>query len=538
MRSFFLGLDGMTLNVVEPYVKAGFLPNLKRIMDAGSYGILHSTIPSITGPGWVSLATGKNPGKHGVYEFRKRIHYKGELITKSTSPGAEPIWSILSRNSKNVTVINAPFTYPPDKVNGVMISGFMTPSTDTEFVFPKEVRNEVFDLLPNYRFEVSQKTLMRSSNTNRLSKEIYAITEDVRRLMNHFLDKNETDLFYTVFIGPDRLQHFLWHQVVSMRPECVEYYKLLDDIIGDILNRMDDETVLFIASDHGFEQAKKSFCINNLFRQMGLLHIRGNIPIKKRLGRLKFTTENIERFAVRSGLSKIKKIIPSSVINFANNFIPSKLITESQVDWQKTQVFSLLRYGIISVNLKGRESDGIVQEKDYAQLCEIIRRKLLEVKDPATGQTIVKEVFKGQELYSPECSGDMPDLVVLMKKDYLVREALWEDTISKSKFGKRYVTADHHRDGIFIAYGNNIINNRTDANIYDIMPTMLYLMGVAIPEDVDGRVLTEIISPDFVEKNRIKIEKKTKLAPLQENTLSREESKKIRERLRNLGYLS
>jgi hypothetical protein len=125
-----------------------------------------------------------------------------------------------------------------------------------------------------------------------------------------------------------------------------------------------------------------------------------------------------------------------------------------------------------------------------------------------------------------------------MKKDYLVREALWEDTISKNRFGKRYVTADHHRNGIFIAYGNNVINNRTDANIYDIMPTMLYLMGVAIPEDVDGRVLTEIISPDFVEKNKIKIEKKTKLTPLQENTLSQEESKKIRERLRNLGYLS
>lgn len=543
MKVFLLGLDGMTLRIVEPYIRANLLPNFKKILKDGAYGILRSTIPPVTGPAWTSLVTGKNPGKHGLYEFRKRNGYKTKLVTKGTSAYAEPLWKILSRNGKRVMVINVPFTYPPDEVNGIMISGMMTPNISTEFVFPKELKKYLFKIIPDYRIEIYSVRFKLTGEKSNLLDMAFKVTKDERKLMNHFLAEWPSDFFFITFVGPDRIQHFMWDEILSMTPECVEYYQLLDGILGDILQQIDDG-VLFIASDHGFAAVKRVFFINNFFRDLGLLQTQENKKPER-------TTPNmgdiILRISYRMGLLSLKKYLPLRLVNSVKHFISKgtmmgpdadQKIAGIEIDWEKTKVFSSLGGGIISINLKGREPKGTVGKEDYEALCKLVERELLSIKDPKTGKNIVKAVFRGDEIYSPENKEDgRPDLLVVMNDGYTIHTELGKEILSECIVMRRKIAAAHERDGIFAAYGSVINNKRIDADIYDIMPTICYLMGTAIPEDVDGRVLTEVIARDFVAKNRIKFMKAGEQKSPEENALGEKETQELVKQLKNLGYL-
>ena len=538
MKVFLLGLDGMTLRIVEPYIKAGLLPNFQKVIDNGSCGILRSTIPPTTPPGWTSLSTGKNPGKHGIFEFRRKIGYKTELITKNISPHAEPIWNILSRNGKKVAVINMPFTYPPDKVKGIMISGLMTPNVNKDFVFPEEARKDLFSLVPDYQLDVDDKEFMFSGDKDKLFDGVFKITEHCRKLMLHFLEKYSWDLFFITFLGPDRLQHFMWDDILSMEPKCVDYYKLLDDILGELLEKMDSQTVLCVASDHGFRATKKIFYINNFFKEIGSLQTRDKQSIKKRLFKLNISGVNIDGILNRVKLIQFKKYIPVFLKHYARKFfVTPHGLGESEVEWEKTKVFGLLGTTVF-INLKGREPKGIVERADYQNLCEVIINELLKVEDPETGERIIKSVYKGDDIYSCETDEERPDLVVVPNEGYSIMEGLADKVLCDTRLGNIYGKADHEIEGLFMSYGEAINNKRLDADIYDIMPTILYLMGVAIPEDVDGRVLTEIINRDFVEKNEIRFETAKERVASEKKVLDKEEQKAVEQHLKNLGYLS
>ena len=537
MRVFLLGLDGMTLRTVEPYVKADLLPNFKKIMEQGCYGILRSTIPSSTGPGWVSLATGKNPGKHGIYEFRKRQGYKVSLNTRSTSQNAEPLWDILSRNGAKVIMVNVPFSYPPNEVNGIMISGLMTPGIDTDFVFPKKFKQDIFKLIPDYQIDIDQELFLYSKDTDALLNEVLRVAGQRRKLMDHLLENKPWDFFFITFTGPDRIQHFLWNEVVSMDPKCVRFYKLLDDILGDILQNMDDDMALFVASDHGFMEASKSLYINNFLRDLGLLKLRKGSKVKDILTGLNVSTTAIRWVLKKMGLLSLKKLLPSFFLSYIRKFIPARGIMENEIDWANTKAFSLLVHGLVSINLKEREPNGIVERQQYDEICDKIRQELLSLKDPETGKNVVGAVFRGNEIYSPQCDGDSPDLLVVTNEGYSINENVGGNILGKNKIANRYTTGHHQNHGIFLAYGNIINNKRIDADIYDIMPTILYLMGKPIPEDVDGQVLTEVIRNNFVESNKIRFEKTTSRESSEESKLNEEETEKIERQLRNLGYI-
>ena len=537
MRAFLLGLDGLTLKVVEPYAKAGHLPNFKKIMEDGCYGILRSTVPSITGPAWVSMATSKNPGRHGIYEFRKKIGYGTEIMTKSTSPDAEPIWSILNRNDKKVIAVNIPFTYPPDKIDDVMISGFMTPDMESDFVYPKEEKENLFRLIPDYMIDIDETLFAHSRSRTKLITEITKITANRRRLMNHYLKTRQWDLFFIVFTGTDRMQHFLWEQVMAMEPECVEFYKLMDDVLGDVIDNLDDETVLLIGSDHGFTYVNKFFAINTFFNQKGLLHLKNG----KQLNFSK--KENLPKrmFEEAIGLAKmagIKKLLPSSIVNHIKKAIPKPDITVDQIDWSRTKAFSLLYYGIIYLNIKDREPEGIVDRGQYDAICQEVTDLLMQVEDPETGNKVIKQVFRGDKLYTNADENGRPDLVIIVNEGYRVYVGLDKPVISENRMRRKKITADHERDGFFAAYGSVINNMRIDAEIYDIMPTILYLMGTAIPEDVDGKILTQAINKDFLDNNEIKYESARTTSLVVGTDINGKETEQIEKQLRDLGYLS
>ncbi len=530
MKAFILGLDGMTLRVLEPYTREGLLPNFRKVMKGGAHGVLRSTIPPTTPPGWTSLATGKNPGKHGVFEFVRREGYDTHVITRTTSPNADPIWNILSRSGRNSIVLNVPCTYPPDPVQGMMVSGFMTPSLDKEFVHPPERKQEIFDLIPDYTIDLDEREFIFSKDKDLLRRKVFTITDNLGKLMNHYLRSESWDLFFIVFTGPDRIQHFLWDQILEFQPECVQYYQRLDRILGDILKQIEDEAVLFIVSDHGFMPIRKGFYLNNFLQEQGLLQFSGGQSVKTALS-------SVNSLLNQVGFLRLKDVLPQRLLNYLRNFSAETLgVRSSDIDWERTQVFSLLGT-IIDINLKGREPLGTVEPEDYDRVCEKVREALLAVRDPETGAAVVKKVHRGAQIYGDVRGENVPDLLVETHEGYAVRNELGSHIFDDNTVGNVRLIGEHEIDGLFMAYGSPLMTGKFNASVYDIMPTVLHLMGQEIPEDVDGRVLTEIIRDDFLHSNPIRFGRARQAQSPGGDTLTDDEDTELRERLRGLGYL-
>lgn len=537
MKVFLFGLDGMTMRILKPYIADGLLPNFAKVLDGGSSGILRSTIPFYTGPGWTSIATGMNPGKHNIFGFWKKKGYKTELVTKNNSVLAEPVWKILSRKGKKVAVMNVPFTYPPDKVNGVMLSGLMTPEVgidkDIKFTHPEELQDEIFRIVPDYQIGVKFDKLLFYGKKDGVLEEVFKTTKQDRTIMMSLLEKDNWDFFYMCFDGTDRLQHFLWDEIISKDSKCVSYYQYLDEILGDVLKQNDD-TALFIVSDHGFRHSDRGFHINNFLKDLDLLNTKGDIQRK--------VTGTIGQRVAMSGFGRrmwrfVKNLLPMWLKRYLVTNILKQHSSEDEIDWQQTKAFSLLGEGCVSINLKDREPNGVVEEQDYEDLCNSLKQKLLEFRDPENGRKVIKEVHIASEIYQPHNRSLAPDLVAVAYEGYTINQTIVNEVMSENKMGGLHVNGDHEREGVIAVYGDVINKKEIDASIYDVMPTILYLMGQAIPEDVDGRVLTEIIDPAFVAENEVRFEKSQAAIAEKDHSLGDKERKEIEQQLRDLGYM-
>jgi len=536
MNVFLLGLDGMTLRILTPLVENGLLPNFGRIMKDGAHGVLRSTIPPVSGPGWLSMVTGKNPGKHGVFEFRKREGYQWTFLTKNPSSHCDPIWNILSRQGKRVAVINVPMTYPPDEVNGIMVSGLMTPGVDKEFTYPSSIREEIFQVVPDYQLDVDEKALMFLDDKAVLLREVFQVTEARRKVMNHFLDQGPWDLFFIAFVGTDRLQHYFWDEIMSMDPECVRFYQLLDEILGDILKRMDKESLLLVASDHGFMDGRKAVCLNRAFEEFGWLKPKRTFQVKKRLSQIGLSNDILNMMIHRIGLNNLKDRMPRQLLDFVRKFIPNTIRVPNEIDWAKTKVFVFFGYGIVHINLEGREPEGIVKRSEYDDLCEEVKRGLLALRYPGSDEEIFKEVFRGDEIYPKGYDCELPDLVAVLNEGFSVLPGMSKDVFMDTRFGNKLMTGNHDENGVYFAHGNMVQPQVSNAEIYDITPTLLYAMGLGIPEDVDGKVLADIFLPEFQAQTSVRFEKAQDSGAPGTPELKEDESAAIGERLKSLGY--
>ncbi len=185
-RVFIVGFDGATFNVIRPMLISGKLPNLQKIIDDGAHGILNSTLPAHSCPAWTSLATGVHPGEHGIYSFFNRQKGKYSYPTVSSNQIQSPtMWQILSEQNYKIGVANVPVTYPPSPVNGVMISGMLSPDLKSAF-YPKSLYSEILDAVPNYEVEV------RSPQKD--EKYLEAAFQNIQRrsaLFRHLVDSND-----------------------------------------------------------------------------------------------------------------------------------------------------------------------------------------------------------------------------------------------------------------------------------------------------------------------------------------------------------
>ncbi len=555
-KVLFIGLDGSTFDVLDPLMEAGLMPRLKQFIDEGVRGLLETTIPPITPTAWVSWMTGKNPGKHGVFEFllrRKGSNSLPDMPVSSHSRDGLPFWDVLARYGKQAIVTNVPCTYPPAIVNGLMISDFLTPRGRQDFTYPESLLAEIESKFGPYQLYITEVyTRGRVDNIlNQLFEELEYKTKVNRYLMNEY----GWDVFATHYWGTDRFQHELWHLLDESHPffdrkehdahisRIHDYWHAVDSTLGHLIDEAGDETTVYLGSDHGFGPIKKFLCFNVWLIQEGLLVLKSDAMtwFKRALFRLGLTPDLAYRSAMKMGLAHLRLSVGvtnrSSLMKFANML----MLSLEDVDWSRTVAFSKGNYGQIYINLRGREASGIVEPgAEYDRTVDDIINKLRSLVDTSTGDALIGPIWRREDLYTGPHSEESPDIQFLpadMSNKPLGTLDLTSNKFITPVYGN---SGDHRMHGIMLGRGPDLKRGAEvlGARIIDYAPTILHTFGVEVPSDMDGRVLEEIFTEDYRKANPVRISDAAASAETGHvETMTDEESEEIRERLRGWGYL-
>jgi predicted AlkP superfamily phosphohydrolase/phosphomutase len=561
-RVLVIGLDGATPELLFPWAKEKKLPNLSRLIEKGTSGPLQSTIPPTTAPAWVSFMTGKNPGKHGVGDFFRRIPdtYKfnkadrtrfreGLLdlsVINSLAVGSQVLWDILSKNNKKVGVLHVPITYPPIKVNGFIVSGLGTPGATSDFTYPSALKERLINDF-KYKMHVTELDVDRDEEKTR--RDLFETEQKRGEVAKALMKEFDSDFFMVVFEGIDIVQHYFWKYMDSNHPQhepskakkfkktVLDVYIHLDRIIGELLKEVDDDTTVIVISDHGGGPLHKKFCINKWLVGLDLLKLKErSLPIRfsNKVGSQK---GKIRSLILKVGLSGLIKKIPINI----RESIPDLHLTVSDFDFTKTKAFSYGGWGFIFINLEDREPSGTVKPgKEYEELRDFIIKELNKVKDPITGLKIVENVYKREDVYFGESVDQLPDLIVMLRETIDAEHII---PASENLFLSPPVnkSGNHRKNGVFIIHNKKFINKRKkvkNAEIIDVTPTILYVLGVPVSPSMDGKVLKTIFKDTYLKDYPIRYsgkiaEQKKSL----QHSLSPADEEKVKERLRNLGYI-
>ena len=458
-KVFVLGLDGAPPRMVFGEWKK-HLPNISEMMKEGCYARMKSSIPPSTIVAWSSFCSGYDAGQLGVYSYTHQLKKNSNkrMFTNSTCVKKPLIWDELSKKGLKSNVLNIPLTFPAKKINGIMITDFLTPSFESNSVYPLAFKKEMLKLFngKKYMFDVGEFTAYKRMSTEKLLKKTYEMTEMHFKVMNHLIDNSKWDFFITEIIGTDRLGHLFWHYFdkkhvryeknSKFKNSMLDYFIWVDKEIGKLRRKLPKDGVLIIASDHGIER------------------MDGKI--------------NINDWLIKEGYLVLKKDYAELAV-----LKPQKLSLEG-IDFTKTKAYSVGSYqGRIYINLKERDKQGIVSKKDFNKIRKELERKLKTIKGK-TGRKLDTKVYWPEKIYS-EYDWRCPDLTVYFddliygSNDEVGNKSLYTlDTL----VGK--TVAGHSSEGIFIASGKGIKKkgNLGTIDILQMAPTIYRIMGLKQPK--------------------------------------------------------
>jgi len=545
-RLLIVGWDGATFDLIKPYIDEGLMPNTAKLLEDGAHRILESTIPTLSPAAWTSFFTGKNPARHGTFDFVYRPHGTYEILsTRNNLQSLGTLFHYASEAGRKVGSVNVPFTYPPQPVNGFMISG-LGADLDWAYTYPSFLRDDL--LKQDYR--IDNPVHYNGHNDEAYLDAAIETTKIRARTTIDLMKTQPWDCFMVVFMNIDQLLSFVWHHMDESHPrhnpaqahlgeKIKELHNYLDEILGEMLTIAGEDANVILASDHGMGPLYKEVFLNNWLREVGFMVdqkpqvARGTYwRIMRTFG---ITREGIWRKIGRARTQQMKALLPKPLHWIVPTEHPD---LANEIDWSQTKAYGFGNIGQIYINLVGREPHGIVNSgTEYDSVVADIKAQLFELIDPETGETIVDKVYTKDELYAGPFFDSAPDLNVIMK-DYsyitqMRRELAFSDVIRPFTG----MSGFHRREGIFAIKGPAIKSGHFDpASILDVMPTSLYLMGLAIPNDVDGQIMSEIIESNFLENNPTQYVSSLTIAQ-QGEALTDSDEKKLQERLRSLGYL-
>ena len=389
--------------------------------------------------------TGCDPGQLGIYGFHQREDhgYDSPRLVDSTDLRHDTVWDVLSRAGEPVIVVGVPPSYPPRRVNGCLVSCFLTPSTAHPHTYPARLAGEIAAAVGDYTFDVAD---FRSDDRLRLLGEIRAMTRQHFALFRHLIDQHPWTFAMMVEIGPDRMHHAFWscfdeahhaHEAGGPHRHALrDYYRLVDDELGKLLATLDDDTAVMVISDHGAKRLHGGIAINEWLIDQGYLTLRSR------------PTE------------------------------PTQLAMEN-VDWGRTRAWAAGGYcGRLLLNQRGRQPEGTVDRSERDELLTRLSHELAAIVD-AQGRPMDTQVVRPEACYR-ECRNIPPDLIVAFGGlDYRAVGSVGHGRVHLKDNDTGPDGANHDRQGIFVARAPGLApqQNVAGLRLIDCAGVMLGLLG-------------------------------------------------------------
>jgi predicted AlkP superfamily phosphohydrolase/phosphomutase len=550
-----IGLDGASFNVLDPLVAQGLLPNIAGLMSGGTRGDLETTFPPITAVAWSSFMTGRNPGRHGIFEFVRRGSDNREHAVNASFRDGRAIWEVLGEAGYRVVVHNFPCTYPPRPVNGVLIADFMTPRGRRDFTYPGPLLDEIEERFGPYRLHLSQT--YSKGNVGKVLDELDDELDYKAKVSEYLVTRQEWDGFFQYFWGTDRIQHELWHlidethprhdplEAAAHRERVFDYFHRVDEAVGRLI-ALSEGAQVWLLSDHGFGPVHKYCSFNIWLLREGFLRLKADLAT--RLKQLMFfaglTPAAAFKIVRKLPLGRLRPSRGVSQNPRASSLLSRFFLSFSDVDWSRTVAFSKGNYGQIYINLKNREPHGIVPPEEYEATREMIIARLQRLEDPATGEQWVDRVFRREELYEGPRVGDAPDIAFLPRDMRYLPLGNTDFTSNKFITDSFGISGSHRMNGVLIGSGQPLRRGAriSGARIIDVAPTILYALGQSIPAEMDGVLLEEMISEDYLAGHPASFagmdrSGPDRSGPARSEEYSDEENDDVIERLKSLGYI-
>ena len=553
-RIVMIGLDGGTWTLLDPLLDEGHMPNLAALRDRGSHGVLKSTIPPVTAPAWATFMTGKNPGKHGILHFFKlaanfedtQLSIYDEEIVNYAAIKEPTLFQVLKGSGKRVGSINLPMTYPPEDLDGFLVSCWLTPPGAKRFTTPPELAEQLGDYRIDQYFGEDKYALAPPGaefECEAFFADIMDVLEKRAAATLKMMNEQEWDLFMMVFTETDRVQHAYWRaldpqgeispEVARERELCLAFYRRLDQHIGALVDAAGPEATLFMASDHGFgPPPSRRASLNFWLRSQGWLNLKDLGPM-----------DALARAIVFS--PSIRPLVPKGLLNRLRRFVSGgagRMENAHRVDWKQSRAWSInlnnYHGGIfLAPGIQGEARDALRAE---------IAAGLETLTDPATGERLVDRVMTREDVFQGPCAVGFPDLVVRLKRNYEAGPEGGFDVLRKELVPAEVPhpdgRGDHTQEGMYVVAGKlarDAVGEGPEFDLQDMMPTFLYLLDQALPSDLDGKVMSAALDHGLTASRPVRTTDETDFAPRStaEPEASDEEAEAIRRKLQELGYM-
>jgi len=549
-RVVVFGLDGATWEIAQPLIEAGRMPNLARLVAQGTAGSLASTVPPISAAAWTTFLTGQNPGRHGVYQFRKMDMrqyggYRDEFATSQDYVGRSFL-ELVGQRGRRVAAIGVPMTYPPFPVNGFLVSGFPRPFGPRAQAFPPskaEALGRWDEVQDSFNFSLSAaKTVETSDYWVRKYTDIglQALAEE------------RFDLFLVVWNSTDNIPHLFWKYTDPTFPaydaagapefgQVINHqYEVADGEIGRLLAALPDldATTILVMSDHGMgPYPHRQVNFGGWLAGQGYLTLKKGAASQPSL--LSQAVGQVRRRLPRQWMDRLRGRLPAGL----RADLYARQMNLDQIDWSASSAYRLKVFpsveGIV-LNVRGRQAQGIVEPGPaYEALRDHLLAELADLRDPETGQSIVARASRREDLFEGPFVDDIPDILLELRPSYTGGAALQGNLVTLLPLDELSAySGSHSPDGLFVFSGPGVRRGHRleGAHIQDLAPTLMHIMGLPVASWMDGRVLASVFDPAAARP--VAYAEYDLLAPDPNSVgLTAEEEDAIRAQLAGLGYL-
>ncbi len=523
-RVLIIGWDGADWKVLRPMLEGGELPNLAALIERGAHGDCLSTVPSHSWCAWPSFMTGLNPAGHGVFDILEhRPGVSRRLPVTYQSVRARTFFDDLSDSGKTTLAVNIPLTFPAPELKGKVVAGGVLPASRS-YTYPAELQT---DLDQNAPFPVNGMSWTTFRNRPEpFLEECADITSKRQRAFEYLLDTTEWDLAVLVYVSTDRIQHCLMEYIHPEHPAYPEMkdtpvakqtravYQQLDEGLANLLARTDEDDLVIFMSDHGHQVATRACTMDRVLEHLGFL----------RFGRGSFAFNLIRWGPGRRIARRLYDLFK----------LHGKIsIPASPIEWSRCRAYtSVVSTGEgVSVNLKGREPQGIVEPSDYERVRDELAQALGGFRDPDTGEAPIARIYRKEEVLSGAFLDVAPDLLLVPAPSYSLTHArtMVEDA--------DWLSGDHRLEGVIVATGPEVTPGplREEARLIDLGPTALAALGVPSAVARDGNVLSSLVGGDVALEVRSGADGARREGD--RSGLTSGEESEIEEHLRGLGYV-